>query len=181
MPATYCEIIERKRKNQKIKRQMDREKKISDLGGQAIHIENEPLCKKKSSERSRYLFSLKNPNYRKNIYRPREGASTEEEYCVKMVNGARSRTNGTHTPFNITPEDIEIPTHCPITGSEILLDYSNREQSPSLDRLIPELGYVKENVKVISNRANRIKSDATLEELENLVNYLKMTVNHIKS
>ena len=36
--------------------------------------------------------------------------------------------------------------------------------SPSLDRIVPELGYVKGNIRVISNRANHLKSDATLEE-----------------
>ena len=33
------------------------------------------------------------------------------------------------------------------------------ERSPTLDRLIPELGYVPGNIAVISMKANRIKSD----------------------
>jgi hypothetical protein len=34
-----------------------------------------------------------------------------------------------------------------------------------LDRLIPELGYVKGNIAVVSTRANTLKRDATPEEL----------------
>ena len=38
--------------------------------------------------------------------------------------------------------------------------------SPSLDRIIPELGYVPGNVQVISHQANTMKSNATLKELK---------------
>ena len=38
--------------------------------------------------------------------------------------------------------------------------------APSLDKLVPQKGYVKGNVIVVSDLANRIKADATIEELE---------------
>ena len=43
----------------------------------------------------------------------------------------------------------------------------------SLDCIIPELGYVPGNVAVISRRANTIKNDATIEELELVLAYMK--------
>ena len=36
--------------------------------------------------------------------------------------------------------------------------------SPSLDRLVPALGYVKGNVQVISWRANKLKGEGTAED-----------------
>ena len=39
------------------------------------------------------------------------------------------------------------------------------DNSPNLDRIFPKKGYVPGNVRVISQRANRIKSDATVEEM----------------
>lgn len=42
------------------------------------------------------------------------------------------------------------------------------DNSPSLDRFKPELGYVKGNIHVISTRANRIKNDATYNEIRKL-------------
>lgn len=45
--------------------------------------------------------------------------------------------------------------------------------SATLDRLIPKLGYVPGNVAVISDRANRIKADATVEEITAVADWLR--------
>lgn len=49
------------------------------------------------------------------------------------------------------------------------------DDSPSIDRIIPELGYTKGNIRVISNRANLLKSNATIEELQKVINDLRRT------
>jgi hypothetical protein len=77
--------------------------------------------------------------------------------------------------FDLRVEDISIPEICPVLGIPIAVGNSNgpSPNSPSLDRFIPELGYVRENVRVISWRANRLKSDATLEEIESVARYMR--------
>ena len=45
---------------------------------------------------------------------------------------------------------------------------------PSLDRIDGAKGYVKGNVRVISHRANMLKNDATIEELELVLKDLRM-------
>jgi hypothetical protein len=53
---------------------------------------------------------------------------------------------------------------CPALG--VPLVFGRRSpNNPSLDRIKPELGYVKGNIAVISRRANAIKQDATADEL----------------
>jgi hypothetical protein len=46
------------------------------------------------------------------------------------------------------------------------------KERPSLDRIVPELGYVKGNVVFISNWANSIKQDATEKELYTVADWL---------
>ena len=93
--------------------------------------------------------------------------------------GAKGRAKKLGLEFNLTIEDIIIPEFCPVLGIKLKQSFGNlSDASPSLDRIVPELGYVKGNVKVISNRANTIKNNATLSELEKIAEYVR--VNLIK-
>lgn len=91
---------------------------------------------------------------------------------------AKRRARALGVPFNITEKDIIFPEVCPALGIPIHLEKTNgprkrTDNTPSIDRIIPELGYVKNNIEIISWRANRLKSDAKLYELERLVSYMK--------
>lgn len=59
------------------------------------------------------------------------------------------------------------------------IDSDNKDFSYSLDRIDSSKGYIKGNVWVIPFKANRIKSDATLEELELIAKNLKNTLDFI--
>ena len=61
---------------------------------------------------------------------------------------------------------------CPIFGVELAWGFP-KDTSPSLDRIDSSKGYTFENCQIICNKANRIKADASIEELELLVEYLK--------
>ena len=93
---------------------------------------------------------------------------------TKMLYAAKARASKDGLPFSIDLNDIVVPDICPVLGISIAKN-SNRCQpnSPSLDKTVPELGYVKGNVQVISHKANTIKSDATIEELEKVLDYMK--------
>ena len=68
--------------------------------------------------------------------------------------------------FSIGLDDIVIPEYCPIMGVKLTGRGENVKTSPSIDRIIPELGYVPGNIRVISTQASRMKWDSTREELE---------------
>lgn len=95
-------------------------------------------------------------------------------YQKYLLRGAKGRAKNKNLEFNITIKDIPIPNVCPLLQIP-LFPSENRmsNNSPTIDRINPKLGYIKENVWVISNKANRFKNDATLEELELLVANLR--------
>lgn len=91
-----------------------------------------------------------------------------------MLNNARARAKKKGVPCTITKADLLIPAVCPVLGIPMVITGGKpTDNSPSLDRRIPELGYVPGNVAVISYRANRIKNDATLQELRAVLTYME--------
>lgn len=99
-----------------------------------------------------------------------------EDAQRRIYQRCKSRAKIAGIPFNLDLNDIVVPTHCPVLG--ILLKTSTGRQgyhpaSPSLDKIRPHLGYVKGNVRVISARANLLKNDASVEELEKVLADLK--------
>ena len=84
---------------------------------------------------------------------------------------ARCRARKRGQPFAITLADIFIPELCPVFGIPLHRegrDGRSAPDFPTLDCLIPGQGYVPGNVFVISSRANRLKSDASWQELQML-------------
>jgi hypothetical protein len=74
---------------------------------------------------------------------------------------ARSKAKGIE--FNlIESADALWPAYCPVLGIPIIPSSPRpTDNSPSCDRLDPGLGYVRGNVRVISQRANRLKDNCT--------------------
>lgn len=122
-------------------------------------------------------------------YRARHKAELSADQITRRINRperrllaiAKCRAKRQGIPFDITVEDIIIPEYCPILGIKLEQGHGNgyhREGNiPSLDKIIPAKGYVKGNVWVISWRANKLKNDATVEELELLVSALRRRTN----
>jgi hypothetical protein len=94
------------------------------------------------------------------------GTQVYEAWC-----GAKASAKKRGLQFNLEPFDICIPEFCPVLGIRIERNTKQgpSDCSPSLDRVFPERGYVKGNIRIISQRANRIKNDATAEELEKVL------------
>lgn len=97
-------------------------------------------------------------------------------WTLEALSKARLRAKEKGLPFDL--ETLECPDVCPVLGIPLVYmrgrgRRTSYDDSPSVDRLRPEVGYVKGNVQVISARANRIKNDATLEDLERVLAYVR--------
>ena len=93
------------------------------------------------------------------------------------LNAVRCRAKKANLHFNLTEEDLAIPEVCPVLNIPIHQSWgsvdveANKDSCPSVDRVIPSLGYVKHNVRIISARANRIKTDSTQQEIKLVYEY----------
>lgn len=112
---------------------------------------------KEAKQQYKIQLKLKNPNL----------------YLYRAV---KARAKMYNIPFNLEESDVVIPNICPVLGIPIKIHTGRGgyfPDSPSIDRIIPELGYVKGNIRIISFRANWLKTNATLKELKAIVKYLE--------
>lgn len=99
---------------------------------------------------------------------------TDSGHKSTMLNRARTRAKRKGLSFTIDASHLSIPEICPVLGIKLSLRIGKRgpcDSSPTLDRIDSSKGYTPENVEVISWRANRIKCDATPEELSKVARY----------
>jgi hypothetical protein len=92
-----------------------------------------------------------------------------------LIWAAARRAKRKNIPFDIRLDDLlPLPTHCPVLGLKLQYGPGRGRKlyengcAASLDRIHNERGYVKGNVIVISLRANLLKGQATLDELQKI-------------
>lgn len=87
------------------------------------------------------------------------------QYILKR---AKNRAILNNLEFNITEEDILIPKVCPYLKIPLTfnLTLGHQDSNISLDRIDNNKGYIKGNVEIISHLANKMKSNATWQQLE---------------
>lgn len=90
-----------------------------------------------------------------------------------MLQKCQGRARAIGRECNINVEDIVIPEYCPILGTKLELFSSDHKRRPSVDRVDNTKGYVKGNVRVISQAANSMKSWHTLETLRKMIDYIE--------
>lgn len=118
-----------------------------------------PLPYKSNEDRTR----CKNRSYHKRY-------ATPEGRIRILINEARRRAKRINQEFEeeIRDELQFIPAKCPLKETELSLE-GGRDNSPSIDRIDSSKGYVRGNVWFISDRANRLKGNGSLEEWELII------------
>ena len=114
------------------------------------------------------------------VARKKRVESLGESYKREMISRCKARASKKRLDFNIEIMDIIIPKFCPVLNIELKINIGSggAQNSPSLDRIDNSKGYIKGNVQVISKRANLIKSDASIEEIRNVLNWLILNDCH---
>lgn len=97
--------------------------------------------------------AMKNKKYRSDI-------------AKRLYHQAKKRAKTRGVLFTITTEDIVVPETCPALGIELNVGSGHAcDNSPSIDEINHGEGYTKENIIVVSHKANTMKSNATISEL----------------
>ena len=94
----------------------------------------------------------------------------------RLLNAARARARKYGYEFDLTVDDIIMPKYCPLLGIEMFVTESRtgkKHSSFSLDRIDSSKGYTKDNVWVISMKANSMKSDANYEDFKKMADNWK--------
>ena len=131
-------------------------------------------CRACDGERTKLYFRTeKGLAYKKKVHKRLQEQRPELLLYWSCKSGAKKRS----LEFTLKEEDIVIPDVCPVLGIPLFLAGGKRtDNSPSVDRVDSSKGYTKDNVRVISWRANKLKQDASLEEVEKIAVYMKQHV-----
>jgi hypothetical protein len=111
--------------------------------------------------------------YRQSYCRDCEGQwqkdKRDESPHYRLFLTARRRAKEKKLNFNITPEYVlkiwPKDNCCPIFKTQFKSGLENKKVLPTIDKIIPEKGYIKGNIVIISFVANQIKSNVVDVEL----------------
>ena len=123
--------------------------------------------------------------------RAREGVNyiSSTDYWFKQAKGCWDRAKKRGTPIDFSsPYEFAnycksiAPEICPVFGVPFKRGSTGYNHwSPSIDKILPQLGYVRGNIQIISNRANLIKQDATPEELKMFANWITTNAQQMET
>ena len=100
----------------------------------------------------------------------------------QILSNAKIRAKDKNIEFDIDTKYLKSifpkDNMCPVLNIPFQLGYmnedkKNKDYAPSLDRIMPEKGYVKGNLVFVCNIVNRVKSDSSIEILEKTLNFYK--------
>lgn len=108
----------------------------------------------------------------------RQYVRTGKGWLYSWAHNINTRAKAIGVPCDIDADWLQanMPTHCPVLGIELKRRTArgdNEPSAPTVDRLDPALGYVKGNIHIISRRANNIKSDATVDEIVRVAQWMQ--------
>ena len=139
-------------------------------------------CKCKGCSSMEFKAYSSTDNYKERLARQVEqNKKLKQEDPIKRwardaYYNTRQRATKLGLTFNLTKEWLitNAPSHCPLLDIELVYNADKSvENTASVDRKDSAQGYTIENCKIISFKANRIKSNASIDEITLLVKNMK--------
>lgn len=124
-------------------------------------------------------WKARNPEAYRKSERERKARYIKKNPLRNLLKNVKQRAKKEGIEFSLSEKDLDWPEYCPVLGVKLIRN-SVKGWAPdthSIDRIDSSKGYVTGNVKIISWRANDVKGNATIEELEKVLAYMK---THLK-
>lgn len=139
------------------------------------------LCRNTYNWKNKHReIALKKYADNKENYRSERNKYNSNHPERRLLAFSKSRSIKNNIPFNLKESDIVIPEFCPLLGIKLNLGNNIiKNDSPTLDKIIPELGYIKGNVWVVSWKANRLKSNLNAYELNSFCSVLLSKMDEV--
>lgn len=141
-----------------------------------MHYSEWPEEQKERSRQANRKWIANNPGVRDDYYKEYEKQRPNE---YRLLKAARKRSRDANVPHTINVTDFIITENCPICN--IKMERSKNSGgtaiSPTLDRVIPKLGYVKGNVAIICKYCNSTKGAGSAEHHRKIADYIDSFAN----
>lgn len=121
------------------------------------------LARKEYYQAQNKAWSAANKEKRSTNAAKTHRANKEANPQLYLWKYAKARSKLDDMEFDLELMDIFIPDVCPYLGTPFQM--FDKQFAASLDRIDSTRGYTKDNIQVISYKANRMKNDATEQEL----------------
>lgn len=127
---------------------------------------------KKSTSKDGYQSVCKKCDY---ASKRKNRVKNKENYFKNVLHNIKMRSIKKNYEFNLDLEWLitNCPKVCPVFETSLIIGSKNPYEIISVDRIDNNKGYTKDNCRIISWKANKVRMDSTLEDLKKLVRYLE--------
>lgn len=125
------------------------------------------ICLDHGTPKNRKACAGCNAAYMREYLRRRSREQPEWAVWIR----AKKRAEKLGLVFDLPLQAVLIPAFCPVLDMRLVIGQGRLPGSPSLDRIAPIKGYVVGNCRVVSDRANRLKSNLDLIALKARVEF----------
>lgn len=129
------------------------------------------LCQKcRDKKREAFQAYRKNHPNKVKSYTKKRQKKLENIPWVRAIYTAKARAKRLNLQFDLTIDYlksiwVDDGSLCPVLGIPMYSTSDTLDSIPSVDRIDPTRGYVQDNIRIISYRANTLKSNASSKEL----------------
>lgn len=135
-------------------------------GGAQLYCESCHLIVKRKKSLDHYY---KNHDVNKVLRRLKAKDNLSNNTFGYLFTHAKNRAKKRGIEFSLSKEDVYLPDQCPVLGTSFVV---RTQYAMSLDRIDSTKGYIKNNVQVISKKANTMKSNASEIELKKFADWV---------